>query len=86
MASPDDFLVFDTETRVDAAQRLTFGSFRFIHARDCIDQGLFLRHRLTQEGHCNAQTLRPKHTVPEPLRLLTLREFVCGRKGYAGLV
>lgn len=38
---PSQMLVFDTETRVDPAQKLTFGSFRFLHEGDCEDQGLF---------------------------------------------
>ena len=33
--------VFDTETRVDATQRLTFGSFRFIVGGRCVEEALF---------------------------------------------
>src|SRR5436309_12835174 len=38
---PDAMLVFDTETRTDAAQRLTFGSYRFILCGDTVEEGLF---------------------------------------------
>src|SRR6185312_860870 len=39
--SPDAMFVFDTETRTDATQRLIFGSYRFIHNRECLEEGLF---------------------------------------------
>src|SRR5436309_6889850 len=38
---PDLMLVFDTETRIDATQRLTFGSYRFIVRGRCLEEGLF---------------------------------------------
>ncbi|MGB7081353.1 MAG: hypothetical protein WBD54_06920, partial [Candidatus Acidiferrales bacterium] len=38
---PDAMLVFDTETRTDATQRLTFGSYRFLVAGQCREEGLF---------------------------------------------
>lgn len=38
---PDAMLIFDTETRTDATQRLTFGSYRFIVAGECQQEGLF---------------------------------------------
>lgn len=34
-------LVFDTETRIDATQRLTFGSYRFLVDGRCQEEGLF---------------------------------------------
>ena|SRR5437867_10256303 len=33
---PDAMFVFDTETRTDRTQRLTFGSYRFIVAGQCV--------------------------------------------------
>lgn len=38
---PDAILVFDTETRTDDSQRLTFGSYRFLVAGVCQQEGLF---------------------------------------------
>src|SRR5258708_8468917 len=38
---PRAMLVFDTETRTDATQRLTFGSYRFFVAGRCLEEGLF---------------------------------------------
>ncbi|MCH7688321.1 MAG: hypothetical protein IH899_16845, partial [Planctomycetes bacterium] len=38
---PDAMLVFDTETRTDPAQRLTFGSYRFFVEGQCLEEGLF---------------------------------------------
>ena len=33
--------MFDTETRIDHTQRLTFGSYRFIEADQCLNEALF---------------------------------------------
>src|ERR1700757_4068508 len=38
---PDSSLIFDTETRADHVQRLTFGSYRFIKNDECLVQNLF---------------------------------------------
>src|SRR5205809_4018181 len=38
---PNAMLVFDSETRTDAAQRLTFGSYRFIVDGSCLEEALF---------------------------------------------
>jgi hypothetical protein len=38
---PEALFVFDTETRTDATQRLTFGSYRFIVSGRCLEEGLF---------------------------------------------
>src|SRR6266446_4816662 len=38
---PDAMLVFDTETRTDQTQRLTFGDYRFIIAGRCVKESLF---------------------------------------------
>lgn len=45
---PDAMLVFDTETRTDAPQRLTFGSYRFIVNGQCREEGLFYADDLPQ--------------------------------------
>ena len=38
---PGAMLVFDTETRTAATQSMTFGSYRFILAGRCLEEGLF---------------------------------------------
>jgi hypothetical protein len=38
---PDAMFVLDTETRTDQTQRLTFGSYRFIIAGQCVKENLF---------------------------------------------
>lgn len=45
---PDAMLVLDTETRTDAPQRLTFGSYRFIDNGLCREEGLFYADDLPQ--------------------------------------
>jgi hypothetical protein len=42
-------LVFDTETRIDATQRLTFGSYRFIQGGGCIEEGIFYADDLLEK-------------------------------------
>ena len=42
-------MVIDTETRTDATQRLTFGSYRFIEAGECTKESLFLGDYLPDE-------------------------------------
>ena len=38
---PHRMLVFDTETRTDTAQALTFGSYRYYEHGKCLEEGLF---------------------------------------------
>src|SRR6266851_5079765 len=38
---PGARLVFDTETRTGATQRLTFGSYRYIENGECLEENLF---------------------------------------------
>jgi hypothetical protein len=38
---PTGMLVFDTETRTDATQALTFGSYRLIVGGKCLEEGIF---------------------------------------------
>jgi hypothetical protein len=75
-------IVFDTETRTDAAQRLTFGSYRCILRRRCIEEGLFHGEDLSAK---ELRTLRRYVRGHKPdtvsagtreLRLITLRRFV----------
>jgi hypothetical protein len=46
---PDNALVFDCETRTDAQQSLTFGSYRYYIKGDCIEEGLFYGEDLSVE-------------------------------------
>ncbi len=76
---PDAMLVFDTETRTDATQRLTFGSYRFIVAGRCLEEGLFFgddlpaKDRRILENYANTHKAE---AVNRKLRLQTRREFV----------
>jgi hypothetical protein len=79
---PEGMLVFDAETRVDATQKLTFGSYRFIVAGQCLEEGLLYGHHLPKAqlrvleeyaAHHPAETVQGG--VKE-LRLLTRREFL----------
>src|SRR5260370_32361775 len=45
---PKAMLIFDTESRVDATQRLTFGSYRFIVKGRCLEEGLFMADDLPE--------------------------------------
>jgi hypothetical protein len=44
-------LVFDTETRTDATQRLTFGSYRLLVDGKCIEENLFCGDHLPGNDH-----------------------------------
>lgn len=46
---PNAMFVFDTETRVDATQRLTFGSYRFVVAGHCMEEGIFYAEDLSPD-------------------------------------
>lgn len=79
---PNLVLVFDTETTVDRAQRLLFGSWRVYRRETCIDEGLIVADDLAPEqlavlreyvGMHHADTV--ERTVV-PLRLLTRSQFL----------
>jgi DNA polymerase III epsilon subunit-like protein len=84
---PGAMLVFDTETRVDAAQRLTFGSFRFIDADECLIESLFYANDLPKKDLRTLERYVAHYRESaQRLRLLTLREFLTGNKeDYGGL-
>src|SRR5688572_1904563 len=46
---PEAMFVFDTETRIDATQRLTFGSYRFVVSGRCLEEGLFYADSLSAQ-------------------------------------
>jgi hypothetical protein len=79
---PDAMFVFDTETRTDRAQRLTFGSYRFIIAGQCVKENLFYgddlpaRDRRTLERYVETpRVLTPQEGAHE-VSLLTRRQLV----------
>jgi hypothetical protein len=76
---PDAMLVWDTETRVDAAQRLTFGSYRFIVHNQCLEEGLFYADNLSGEERRILEeytATNPADAVDKQLHLRTRREFM----------
>lgn len=78
---PNAMLVFDTETRVDAAQRLTFGSYRFIVSGECLEEGLFYGDDLPVKDRAVLERYVATHVADtagafSPLRLLSRSQFV----------
>src|SRR5437660_9826597 len=72
-------LVLDTETRVDATQRLTFGSYRFIVEGVCLEEVLFYGDDLPGDDLKILENYVKTHeadAVNKKLRLLTRCEFV----------
>lgn len=73
-------IVFDTETTTDPAQRLLFGSYRFMENGICTEEGLFHGPDLsTGQLKTLRQYAARNHadtTNREPLRLITLDEFL----------
>lgn len=70
---PDEMIVFDTETRTDQIQRLTFGGYRIIIYGKCVEEGLFYDDGISPQ---ELRTLKRYVSRPKPLRLVTAREFV----------
>jgi hypothetical protein len=79
---PDRWIIFDTETRVDATQRLTFGSYRVIVKGGCVEEGLLYGDDLPQADIDVLKHYVSTHsadTVPNgnpELRLFTRDEFL----------
>ena len=85
---PDLMFVFDTETTIDAAQALTFGSWR-VHERranaaaespeyDLIEEGIFYADDLANEHRAILREYVRRHWYDNnvELQLMTRREFV----------
>jgi hypothetical protein len=77
---PGALLVLDTETRIDASQRLTFGSYRFFIDRDCIEERIFFADDLpNDEYQIIEQYVRTHNTnansTPK-LKVLKRKEFL----------
>lgn len=76
---PDAMFVFDTETRVDATQRLTFGSYRFISGGECQEEGLFHGPDLPEQDRKFIARYAAGHSAEaanRELKLLTLQQFL----------
>jgi hypothetical protein len=79
---PQGMFVFDTETRIDTTQRLTFGSCRFMVAGRCLEEDLFYGDDLPEQDRRVLERYVATHearTVDEgvrQLRLLTRRQFL----------
>jgi hypothetical protein len=71
-------LVFDTETRVDATQRLTFGSYRFIAGGECQEEGLFFPNDLPEldRKFLERYAEHPAEATNPELKLLSLQQFL----------
>jgi hypothetical protein len=79
---PGETIVFDTETRTDATQRLTFGGYRAVINGECVEEGLFYADDLSRR---EVATLRRYVARNKPynvlgdrreMRLLSVREFL----------
>lgn len=79
---PNSMLVFDTETRTDATQRLTFGSYRYLEDGRCLEEGLFYaddlpaKDRRVLEKYAGKYRAETAGQENRRLKLLTLSKFV----------
>jgi len=74
---PDAMFVFDTETRIDQTQRLTFGSYRFTVPDRPVYERLFCADDLPAKDHrvLERYVADARKSVPRVF-LLTRRQFV----------
>src|SRR5438128_4886549 len=76
---PGAMLVWDTETRIDATQPLTFGSYRFILDGQCLEEDLFYADDLPAEDLPILEQYIATHSADatdKRLHLRTRREFI----------
>jgi hypothetical protein len=77
---PGGMLVFDTETRTDATQAMTFASFRIFWRGHCLKEGIVCGDDLPENDRQILEEYVATHkadTIPESdLKLLSRREFV----------
>src|SRR5260370_6020013 len=79
---PDAMLVFDTETRTDRTQRLTFGSYRFIIGEQLLKENLFYgddlpaKDRRILERHVAPPSAVISDEENHDISLLTRHQFV----------
>jgi hypothetical protein len=80
---PHQMFVFDAECKIDTAQALTFGSYRYFEHNVCLEEGLFFGDDLPRADRAKLEAYVKTHAaatdwrrgVPE-LRLLSRREFL----------
>lgn len=79
---PECLLILDTETRTDAAQALTFGSYRFVDQGACVEEGLIYADDLPPEELAILREYVRRHPADvargefQTLRLRSRREFM----------
>jgi hypothetical protein len=78
---PDTIFIFDMESRVDAPQRLTFGSYRFMESGKCLEEALIYGDDLPEKDREILERYASTHNmdVPgcnRPLHLFTRSQFV----------
>jgi hypothetical protein len=75
---PEAMFIFDTETRTDHTQRLTFGCYRFVVGGQCREEGLFYASDLPESDLSILRQYVANHSCDNGnrLRLLTMREFL----------
>src|SRR6266536_1993909 len=89
IAWPRSVLIFDTETSVDAAQALLFGSYNYCRWQgeklECLEEGLFYADELPAQAPkefsvlvCYANSERADAIAKgiKPLRFLSRRDFI----------
>jgi hypothetical protein len=77
---PEVMFVFDTETRIDATQRLTFGSYRLVENGRCLEENLFCGDDLAKEERQTIERYAATHSMDTAqgqwkLRCLSRHEF-----------
>ena len=77
---PESILVFDTETTVDATQKLLFGCYRFITCGECLEEALFYADDLPRKDldvlRKYVESHRAATSGPTKLKLISCREFL----------
>ena len=84
--------VFDTETRTDSRQSLTFGSYRYYVGGQCLEEGLFygddlsMSERLMLEEYASSHEANTDECAGRTLKLVSRSEFLDRfyRAGYKG--
>lgn len=78
---PDRMLVFDFETRTDAAQAMTFGSYRYYSAGLCLEEGLIYADDLPRKARRLLERYVARHAADTArhgvryLKLVSRAEF-----------
>lgn len=84
---PESMLIFDTETTVDATQRLLFGCYRFVDQGVCREEGFFHGDDLSKKEVEILRQYVAKHKADAvgraDLTLISRREFL--KKLYAAV-